>query len=243
MSKTETFTLLFENIETEIKGVPVVIVAAGSSSRMMGADKQFSCLGGIPVLARTLRAFENCSCISEITVVTREEKIADITKLGERYAVSKLKNVVVGGKSREESVLRGIELYEGNCEKILVHDGARPLVTETIIKEVVNALQNHDSVTCAVKPKDTVKQVNEDGMVTDTLNRNMLVTVQTPQGVNVNKFIEVAKTQPLENFTDDTSVIEFLGINTKITQGDYTNIKITTPEDLLVAEEFIRKEW
>ncbi len=237
------FALQFERVEKNSKGYPVVIVAAGASSRMQGADKQFSQLCGIPVLARTLRAFENCSAITEITVVTREEKIADIKKLGERYAVSKLKNVVVGGSCREESVKNGIALYKDKSDKILVHDGARPLVTDKVIKDVAEALKDFDSVTCAVRVKDTVKTMDEQGYVTATLNRAQLVSIQTPQGVNVNKFLEVAECQTLDRFTDDTSVMELLGTTTKITEGDYANIKITTPEDIAVAEGLIRKEW
>lgn len=237
------FALQFERVEENIGGYPVVIVAAGTSSRMQGADKQFSQLCGIPVLARTLRAFENSSAITEITVVTREEKIADIKKLGERYAVSKLKNVVVGGSCREESVRNGIALYKDKTDKILVHDGARPLVTDKVIKDVTVALKDFDSVTCAVRVKDTVKTVDEQGYVTATLDRTQLVSIQTPQGVNVGKFLSVCETEDLSKFTDDTSVIEFLGLPTKITEGDYANIKITTPEDIAVAEGLIRKEW
>ncbi len=237
------FALQFEKIETSAQGYPVIIVAAGSSSRMQGVDKQFAPLGGIPVLARTLRAFENSRHITEITVVTRKEKIADIKKLAERYAVGKLKNVIEGGSCREESVKNGVELYRGKCDKILIHDGARPLVTEEIIKGVAEALSDFDSVTCGVTPKDTVKQVNADGIAVSTPDRNTLVLVQTPQGVSVSKFLETADSQDLSRFTDDTSVMEFSGLLTKITAGDYTNIKITTPEDILVAEGYIGKEW
>lgn len=237
------FALQFERVEENINGYPVVIVAAGSSSRMQGADKQLAQLCGIPVLARTLRAFENCALIREITVVTREEKIADIKKLGERYAVSKLKNIVVGGSCREESVKNGITLYKGIYKKILIHDGARPLVTNKVICDVVKALETCDSVTCGVKVKDTIKKVDEQGFVTTTFDRSQLVSVQTPQGVNVDRFLEVAEKEDLSLFTDDTSVMEFLGISTKITEGDYANIKITTPEDIAVAEGILRKDW
>lgn len=242
MQKLE-FALQFEKLENAAEGYPAIIVAAGSSSRMNGIDKQFALLGGIPVLARTLRAFENSRYISEITVVTREDKIPDIKKLAERYAVSKVKNVIVGGSCREESVKNGVELYRGKCSKILIHDGARPLVSEETIKGVAMALAQFDSVTCGVTPKDTVKCIGKDGIVQNTPDRDTMVLVQTPQGVNVDKFLQVADSHELNGFTDDTSVMEFLGIPTKITAGDYTNIKITTPEDVLVAEGYIRKEW
>ena len=242
MPKTE-FSLKFQTVENNNSGYPAVIVAAGSSSRMCGTDKQFSLLGGIPVLARTLRAFENCAKISEITVVTREEKIADIEKLAKSFAISKLKNVVVGGSCREESVKNGLILYKDSAEKVLIHDGARPLVSDKIITAVSNALTDSDSVTCAVKLKDTIKQINSDSIAVNTPDRTNLVAVQTPQGVNVGVFLSVAENSDLSSFTDDTSVMESVGKQTLIVEGDYTNIKITTPEDLAVAEAFIRKEW
>ena len=242
MQKTD-FALKFTRVEDQINGLPVIIVAAGSASRMQGLDKIFAQIGGLPVIVRTLRAFENCSAISEITVVTREEKIADIKKLAERYSVSKLKNIVTGGTCREESVKNGILLYKDKSDKVLVHDAARPLVTDSVIKGVVKALESFDSVTCAVNAKDTIKTVDGQGMAADTLDRAKLVCVQTPQGVNVQKFLTVCETEDLTNFTDDTSVMEFLGLPTKITGGDYNNIKITTPEDIAVAEAILGKDW
>ena len=242
MPKTK-FALKFQTLENANNGLPVVIVAAGSSSRMGGADKQFSLLGGIPVLARTLRAFENSPFISEITVVTRKEKIADINKLAQSYNVSKLKNVIEGGSCRAESVKFGVELYKNSYEKVLIHDGARPLVSPEIIENVYTALLKNDSVTCAVKLKDTIKEINAQSIAVNTPNRDNLVSVQTPQGVNVKTFLSVLNSADIKTFTDDTSVMEFGGVKTRIVNGDYTNIKITTPEDLAVAEAFIRKEW
>lgn len=237
------FKLEFEKIENKCQSLPVIIVAAGSSSRMQGTDKQMVELGGIPVIARTLRAFENSAYVSEITVVTREEKIADIKKIGERYAVGKLKNVIVGGSCRAESVMKGVSLYKGVCDKVLIHDGARPLVTDTVIGRVVNALIEYNSVTCAVKINDTVKRIDQNSMVTETVNREGLVSIQTPQGVGVSGFLDACSKGDLTLFTDDTSVMEFIGEKTKIVEGDPDNIKITTPEDIVKAQGIIRKEW
>jgi 2-C-methyl-D-erythritol 4-phosphate cytidylyltransferase len=128
------FSLQFEETKKKSSGYPVVIVAAGSSSRMQGVDKQFSPLCGIPVLARTLKAFENSPFITEITVVTREEKIADIEKLGKRYAISKLKNVIVGGASREESVKNGISLYKEKSQKILIFQHVRAIIAKKTVQ-------------------------------------------------------------------------------------------------------------
>ncbi len=237
------FSLEFNKVDENTGNLPVIIVAAGSSSRMQGSDKQMLELCGTPVIVRTLRAFENCSAISEITVVTKEEKVADIKKLGERYAVSKLKNIIVGGSCRAESVKNGVELYKGVCKKVLVHDGARPLVSNDVILRVAAALENHNSVTCAVKINDTVKRINDDGIATETVNREGLVSIQTPQGVNVELFLSTLQNADMSLFTDDTSVMEYAGEKTKVVEGDPDNFKITTPADILKAEGVIRKEW
>ena len=237
------FALQFEKNAEALGGVPVVIVAAGSASRMQGIDKMFAPLCGISILAVTLRAFENCPLVSEITVVTRKEKISDVLKLGRSYAVSKLKNVVEGGDCREASVKNGVMLYEGKCDKILIHDGARPLVTSAVIERTVQGLKDYDSVTCAVKLKDTVKKINPQSNVIETPERAALVSVQTPQGVKVSEFLRLLKEQEPSNFTDDTSVMEAGGYVTHTVEGDYANIKVTTPEDIAVAEVFLGKEW
>ena len=241
MPKLE-FSLEFDKLDEKTGSLPVIIVAAGSSSRMQGADKQMLEICGTPVIARTLRAFENCPVISEITVVTKEEKIAQIKKLGERYAVGKLKNIVVGGSCRAESVKNGIELYRDCCEKVLVHDGARPFVSSDVIMRVAEALENYNSVTCAVKINDTVKRVDGGDIVTETVNRDGLVSIQTPQGVNVSLFLKACSEADMTGFTDDTSVMESLGEKTKVVEGDDDNIKITTPRDVLKAEGIIRKD-
>lgn len=241
MQKLE-FSLKFEEIKEEENGYPVIVVAAGSSSRMMGIDKQFASVSGIPVIARTLCRLEKSRYITEITVVTRKEKIADIGKLAEKYAITKLKNIVEGGNSREASVKNGLLLYKNTAEKVLIHDGARPLVDLQTIENVALALRKCDSVTCAVKVKDTIKRIDESGIVKETLNRSELVSIQTPQGVSVSKFLSASEKTDLASFTDDTSVIEYMGERTRIVDGNYENIKITTPQDIALAEAYIAKE-
>lgn len=235
------FSLEFQTVKTEEGAYSVVIVAAGSSRRMGGEDKLMMHIFGMPVIARTLKVFDNSPLIKDITVVTREEKIDDIWLIAKKYCIAKLKNVVPGGASREESVKNGVALYKGKAEKVLVHDGARPLVSLEVIKNVCDALKDNDSVTCGVKLKDTVKKVSDDGFVIETLNRDSLVAIQTPQGINVEKFLEAASGD-LSAFTDDTSVMESLGIRTTIAQGDYKNIKITTKEDIAAAEAYLSEE-
>ena len=235
------FSLEFQTVKTEEGAYSVVIVAAGSSRRMGGEDKLMMHIFGMPVIARTLKVFDNSPLIKDITVVTREEKIDDIWLIAKKYCIAKLKNVVPGGASREESVKNGVALYKGKAQKVLVHDGARPLVSLEVIKNVCDALKDNDSVTCGVKLKDTVKKVSDDGFVIETLNRDSLVAIQTPQGINLEKFLEAASGD-LSLFTDDTSVMESLGIRTTIAQGDSKNIKITTKEDIAAAEAYLSEE-
>ena len=237
------FALEYEKVKTQNKGYPVVIVAAGNSSRMQGTDKLFTNVLGLPVLIRTIKAFEQSPFISGIAVVTREDKIADVKRLAERYAINKLDFIVAGGASREESVKNGLMLYKYRTDKILVHDGARPLVSSQVVENVVSALKENDSVTCAVRVKDTIKTVDGNNFGAVTLKREELVSIQTPQGVDLEKFLAIAEGNNLSAFTDDTSVLEAAGILPKIVEGDYKNIKITTPEDLIIAEALIGSEF
>ena len=164
MQKLE-FSLEYKKIEEETGGVPVIIVAAGGSTRMKGTDKRFVPLVVVPVLARTMAAFQNCSVISEIAVVTSEDKIADVKKLAAAYAIDKLSFVTVGGSSREESVRNGLLLFKDKYEKALVHDSARPLVPCEVIEREAEALGELNSVTCAVPLKDTTKRVDKTNFV------------------------------------------------------------------------------
>lgn len=219
---------------------PVIIVAAGSSSRMCGIDKMRTIINGLTVIERTVSAFENSADISNIIIVTRADLIEEFSVLLSKY--SKISAICEGGTCREESVLRGIKCIDSNIDKVLVHDGARPFVSGEVIGRVCEALGSFNSVTCAVKVKDTVKSVNEDSIVIKTLQRDFLMSVQTPQGVSVKKFLESAANYSLSRFTDDTSVVEAVGCSTKIVEGDYKNIKITTPDDVALAQFFTNKE-
>ena len=241
MNKTE---LKFEyNIcEAEKDGISVIVVAAGSSSRMNGTNKQLLHLGGIPVIIRTLMVFENSKDISNIILVVRDEDLFEIQMLTQKYMITKLSDIVCGGKTRQESVLKGFSRLKESDNAVLIHDGARPLVDSKIISSVVLALENCDAVTCAVKVKDTIKEIDQNGKVIKTLARENLVSVQTPQGVNVAKYLEAVKNVDVANFTDDTSIMEAAGHNVFVVEGSYKNIKITTKEDVNMAEGFLSEE-
>lgn len=223
--------------------LPVIVVAAGSSTRMQGVNKQFLKISGLPVIARTLLAFENCNAISRIILVVRTEDIFEFKTLAENCGISKLSEVVCGGKNRQESVLNGFSKLYDSEDKVLIHDGARPLVSDDIIRTVAEKLESYKAVTCGVKVKDTIKQLSSDGCVDKTLDRSRLIAVQTPQGVWVKDYLDaVKKAENLELFTDDTSLMEAAGHKVFCTEGSYKNIKITTFEDILSAEGFLKDE-
>ena len=238
MNKTE-IKLEYEVCESNKNGVPVIIVAAGSSLRM-GVNKQFIQLGSIPVIAHTLLRFENSPNISRIILVTRDEDVFTLQLLCEKYNISKLSDIVCGAKTRQESVLKGFARIAEDETDVLIHDGARPLVDETIIEAVVTALKNHPAVACAVKVKDTIKQVDKNGKIIRTVPRDELVAMQTPQGVKVKEYLNAIKScEDISQFTDDMSVMEWAGYECITVEGSYKKIKLTTKEDIAAAMSYL----
>lgn len=224
-------------------GVPVIVVAAGSSTRMNGINKQTALLCGVPLIIRTLMQFEKCSKISNIILVVKPDELFSMQQLADGYSIKKLSDIVCGGESRQQSVKNGLERLPENAETVLIHDGARPFVTDEIICSVISALSTHNAVTCAVKLKDTVKRVDENGNVLSTPDRKTLVAVQTPQGVNVSDYRAALESSvDLGRFTDDMSVMEAAGHKPFTVPGSYENIKVTTPEDIALAEYLILKD-
>lgn len=243
MLETE-FKLEYEIEELSADGgVPVIVVAAGSSTRMNGINKQTALLCGVPLIIRTLMRFEKCGKISNIILVVKPDDVFSMQQLADRYHIEKLTDIVCGGENRQQSVKNGLERLPENAETVLIHDGARPFVTDEIICGVISALSTHNAVTCAVKLKDTVKQVDENGNVLSTPDRNTLVAVQTPQGVNVSDYrAALENAVDLGRFTDDMSVMEAAGHKPFTVLGSYENIKVTTPEDIALAEYLILKD-
>jgi len=228
-----------EELKTQ-NAVPVIIVAAGSSSRMGGINKMFMLLGGIPVIARTMLAFERNANVSEIIVVTKEENVADISYVAQNYMITKLSNVVPGGATRTESVEKGI-LSLKDAKGVMIHDGARPFVSDEIISKMADAALKYDCAVCGIKVKDTIKQKGKETV--NTLDRNLLYAVQTPQSVNPELYKNIlSRCEDKSKFTDDASVMESAGVNTVIIEGEESNIKITTPFDIKLAEMILREE-
>lgn len=238
--QTLSFELKFTENQVNKSAVPVIIVAAGSSTRMNGIAKPFAKIGGIPTIARTLLCFQNSPNISNIILVTKSEYIPMMQEICDEYAITKLSDLVCGGSCRQESVFNGLKAIK-NAEKVLIHDGARPFVSKQLIDNICDKLSANDCVICGVKPKDTIKSINDDRLVYKTHNRDNLLCVQTPQGVNLKKYLNSLKEMDATLFTDDASIMEAAGIPVLAVEGEYTNIKITTPEDLLLAELYLKK--
>ena len=217
------------------------IVAAGGSSRRMGENKLFMEIGGIPVLARTLMTLDKSNFIDEIIVSAREEDMLAIGDLTKQYCINKVKTIVKGGAERAESVKAAILEIAADCDFVAVHDGARPLVDQETISDVVNNAFAFGAAACGVRPKATLKRENKDGFIAETIDRSVVYEIQTPQVFEKSLFLRAygADETTLKGATDDCALVERLGANIKITQGSYRNIKITTIEDIAIAESLL----
>ena len=225
----------------KLKKCGAVIVAAGSASRMGGIDKVMAPLGGEPMIARTVRAFQKCDAVSEIVIVTREDLILPITGLTK--SCGKVKAVVAGGKSRQESVGKGLNALSKDVKLCAIHDGARPLITWQLIDCCIRAANTYGAAAPAIPVKDTIKTV-EGGIVVNTPDRSKLRAVQTPQVFDIDllKGALLKAYQDGAQVTDDCSAVERLGMKIKIVEGDEKNLKVTTPMDLKIAEMLLEEE-
>ena len=219
-----------------------IIVAAGNSTRMNGVDKQTVEIAGMPVLARSVAAFEQTDGIDYVVVVTREDAIDDCRRMIDSYGFGKVSAVIAGGATRQESVLRGIEALDGDTGYVAIHDGARCLVTPEMIKNVLEAARLSGAASAGTPVKDTIKQVNFTGIIEDTPDRNKLWAAQTPQIFKTDLYRAAAYYAEKEGaaVTDDNSILERLGGKVTMIDCGYTNIKITTPEDVAIAEAILR---
>ena len=223
-----------------LKKCGAVIVAAGSASRMGGIDKVMATLGGEPMIQRTVRAFQECDAVSEIVIVTREDLILPITDICKAFP--KVTAVVAGGKSRQESVNKGLSALGKEVKLAAIHDGARPLITWQLIDCCVRAANTYGAAAPAIPVKDTIKTV-EGFIVVKTPDRSKLRAVQTPQVFDIDllKGALLKAQQDGAEVTDDCSAVERLGMKIKIVDGDETNLKVTTPMDLKIAEMLLEE--
>lgn len=225
--------------------VSAIIVAAGSGSRMKaGRNKQYLYLNGTPILAHTLRAFEKCSSIDEVVLVisSQDEAMCRREVLGPNR-FHKVKAIAFGGETRQESMYNGLLRVHPKSEIIVTHDGARPLIHPRTLTQCVEETILHGATVVAVPVKETIKVVNEDLTVVDTPKRAQLWSVQTPQTFVKSLLLEAHQKASQDGFvgTDDAMLVERLGHPVKIVKGYYENIKITTPEDLILAESIFQR--
>lgn len=227
--------------------ITAIVLAAGSGSRMKSkTKKQFIEIKGKPVIWYSLFEFEK-SRVDEIILVTGKEDIDYCKKeIVEKYNLKKIKNVVAGGSERYESVYNGLKEVTGNI--VLIHDGARPLINNEIIERSIEGTIKSDACVVGVPVKDTIKRANKEGYIIDTPNRSELWITQTPQSFKTDLVKmaykkmkeELEKGNTTLNITDDAMVVEEFTTNqVRFVQGDYKNIKVTTPEDIDIAELFI----
>lgn len=221
----------------------VIIVCAGNSTRMGGVNKILMPLGERLVIGVTMQAFEKCESVKEIIIVARECDIQTIQEEAEKAGITKLKQCTAGGSTRQQSVINGVKCISGDTELIAVHDGARPLVKPEHIEKTIKDAYVFGGATLGVPVKDTIKTV-EGGLITDTPPRKFLYITQTPQVFKRKLYfegIDFALEHNLD-FTDDCQLVEAIGGKVCMTTGDYTNIKITTPEDISIAEILLKQQ-
>ena len=220
-----------------------IVPAAGTSSRMGGENKLMMKLCGVPVLVRTLRAIDSAELVDEIIVATQAELMEEVAQLCANAGLRKKIKVVRGGATRTESVLAAAMEANPKAQLLAVHDGARPLVVPEEFDQVIRFACNTYAAAPAVPVNDTVKVVNENGLVTGTPDRSTLRAVQTPQVFRA-EILRAALQAALADgasVTDDCSAVERLGKQVYLTEGNRENIKITTPVDLAIAEAILRR--
>lgn len=222
----------------------VAIVPAAGSGNRMGRElsKQYLALGGMPLLVHTLNVFERCPLVDALLVVVPPPDVEAVrTEMLPRWSLKKLAGVIPGGKERQDSVRAGIEALDRETELVVIHDAVRPFITVELIENCIRAAAEEGAATVGVPVKDTVKEVGADGRVMRTCDRNLLWLTQTPQAFRRDIIENAHRAAVRDGYrgTDDTSLVERLGIAVRMIRGDYGNIKITTPEDLVIAEALL----
>ena len=222
-----------------------IVLAAGKGTRMnAGMNKQFMLINDRPLLAQTLAAFQSCNAIDSIILVAgRDELKACKEQIIDRYGFDKVDKLVPGGSERQQSVYNGIMELEDDCSIVVIHDGARPILPEGIIEKCIDGAKIYGAVSAGMPAKETIKILNEEGFVQYTPERGKVWVTQTPQAFKrdiIEKAHETANIKGISG-TDDAFLVECMGIKVKMLEGSYENIKITTPEDIILAEAIMRK--
>jgi len=220
--------------ENNQQKVGAIIVAAGEGRRMGGVDKVLAPLSGKPVLARVVDIFESCQSVDQVVVVVSQQNIEPAKQLVAEQGWSKVTDICAGGSRRQDSVVAGLDRLD-HCDWVVIHDGARPLVTGDLIERGLEASRETGAAVAAVPITDTVKVAGDDRLVRQTLPRHNLWAVQTPQVFRFDIIVDASRRVKAE-VTDDASLVEQAGYRVKLYMGSYDNIKITTPDDLALAQ-------
>jgi 2-C-methyl-D-erythritol 4-phosphate cytidylyltransferase len=225
----------------------IALVPAAGMGKRMGAEinKQYLLLAGKPIVAHTLQVLQDAPLIDDIHLIVPEAEIPYCREhVVERYGFTKVRSIVAGGPERQQSVMNGLQALSGadDDDVILIHDGVRPFISLSILEKSVETARKRDGALVAVQVKDTVKIV-ADGVVTETPARETLWLAQTPQVFRYSIIMAAHQIAAAERYlgTDDASLVEWMGKDVHIVLGDYRNIKITTPEDLVMAEAFLKE--
>ena len=222
----------------------VIIPAAGSGTRIGGIiTKQFLELMGKPIIIHSLEKFQNNHHVTEIIIATQKVYLEEIQKLCNRYNINKVKHIIEGGITRQQSIENCLTKINPNTELICVHDAVRPFISGNVINDAILTAKKFKAAVVAVPAKDTIKKVSKNKKIEETLNRDLLWIIQTPQIFNSKILIKAYKNAKKKNIigTDDSSLVEAIGIKPKIVVGEYENIKITTKDDLDFAELILNK--
>lgn len=217
----------------------VIIAAAGQGKRMgKNINKQFIELNGRPILVHTIEKFNKEKWVDKIVIVANPMEIHLVQRLVEEYEL-KVDNIIAGGKERQDSIRNAISYI--NNDYVMIHDGARPFVASDILNDLYKQMIDKDAVVLGVKVKDTIKIVDQTKIIKSTPDRESLWKIQTPQAFTLSIIKMAYEMAENEKYigTDDSSLVERLGISVHIIEGDYRNIKITTPEDLFLAENIL----
>ncbi len=224
--------------------VSAIVLAAGSGSRMRSDKaKQFIDINGKPLIYYALKVFE-ASIVDEIILVTRQQDINYMRdEVVKKYSFNKVRKIIAGGKERFDSVENGIKACDRRNNIIMIHDGARPFVTNAMILSSISAARRYKACTVGIPVKDTIKVVDEEGFGVETPDRSTLWIIQTPQTFDRNVIEEAYRRMRADSrraITDDTMLVErYLDQKVKIVEGSYDNIKVTTPEDIKLAEAIL----
>ncbi|MCI8589792.1 MAG: 2-C-methyl-D-erythritol 4-phosphate cytidylyltransferase [Clostridiales bacterium] len=235
---------LLQNTSPTKSFISAVLLAGGSSTRMGGdVTKQMTPLNGIPIIVRTIMAFEKSEYIDEIIIAAKKEEMIRYKEFANIYGFTKVKAVVSGGTNRQESAFRCIHKLNPKCDFILIHDGARPLVSKKNIEDTIKAALKYNCACAASRAKDTVKIATALDFIESTPHREHVWQALTPQIFKAEIYRAAAYMAKKDHFegTDDCSLVERLGFKIKLVDCGYKNIKITTIEDLAIAEQYSKE--